>query len=581
MSTKKNPRMQLAAYKRHCAERINDLKLFGEQYRDGIPPEKRGHLDRLVNDLRDQFTRLRTQWDKISDNVAEDEDLFEELDKLVSDVGKNVDGALITADLLREKIPTRVVDVDQEVATSPTSYARTKAGLTRLGKLRQSAVTKFETYLTQGKDTLASYEAKGAAASNFHKGDINKVERAATELCDAFKLFAGNIEDARILTAEYLSVLPETEEPAEDIPPEGDLQTELNKYHGRCYEVADRLAALSQLMQESSVKPPPPAVLAKKEWKANKLFEPKVLQGFQPEDLITWIANLTAYINPADITKFGEEVNFRLICSNLLADDVRQAIKFDPTEDLPIFETTEGTSLVSKLKDLWGIRNPPELLRANWFGLTQHEGEEFTAFDGRLVTLAKEADIRGLVSVPGCKCSNANRDKPFDAIIGNKLLTGLVGTRGDLIRNRVLRSDVVKDGIVLPDMVRKIARSEEAVLAHSRQKGAEASTLHKVQAGTPGEQRDNGCRNCHQAGHIARNCPSKSKSETSSGKRGQATAWFRYLQENGLCRLCAKPHDKPCDPKDYRCKHCNKQGHLIAACGFRHADFKAGDTPQN
>ena len=58
MSTKKNPRMQLAAYKRHCAERINDLKLFGEQYRDGIPPEKRGHLDRLVNDLRDQFTRL-------------------------------------------------------------------------------------------------------------------------------------------------------------------------------------------------------------------------------------------------------------------------------------------------------------------------------------------------------------------------------------------------------------------------------------------------------------------------------------------------------------------------------------------
>ena len=581
MSAKKNPRMQLATYKRWCASRLNDLKVFGEKYQDGIPPEMRGQFERLVNDLRDQFTRLRTKWDQINDSVAEDADLFEELDKLVSDVGKTVDGALLTADRLREKIPTRVVDVDQEVATSPTSYARTKAGLARLGKLRQSAVTKFETYLTQGKDTLASYEAKGAAASNFHKGDINKVERAATELCDAFKLFAGNIEDARILTAEYLSVLPETEEPAEDIPPEGDLQTELNKHHGRCYEVADRLAALSQLMQESSVKPLPPPVLAKKEWKAIKLFEPKVLQGFKPEDLITWIANLAAYIKPADITKFGEEVNFRLICSNLLADDVRQAIKFDPTEDLPIFETTEGMSLVSKLKDLWGIRNPPEILRAQWFGLRQHENEEFTAFDGRAVTLAKEADIRGLVSVPGCKCSDANRDKPFDAILGNILLTGLVGTRGDLIRDRVLRSDVVKDGIVLPDMVRKIARSEEAVLAHSRQKGAEASTLHKVQAGTPGERRDSGCRNCHQAGHIARDCPGKNKSETSSRKRGQATAWFRYLQENGLCRLCAKPHDKPCDPKDYRCKHCNKQGHLIDACGFRHADFKAGDTPQN
>ena len=407
------------------------------------------------------------------------------------------------------------------------------------------------------------------------------MERAATELCDAFKLVAENFEGARILTAEYLSVLQETEEPAEDIPPEGDLQTELTEYHGRCYEVADRLAAVSQSLQESSGKPLPSAVLAKKEWKAIKLFEPKVLHGFKPEDLITWITNLLAYIKPADITKFGEEVDFRLICSNLLADDVRQAIKFDPTEGLPIFETTKGTSLVCKLRDLWGIRNPLELLRAQWFGLTSYEDEGFTAYDGRVVTLAKEADIRGLVLVPGCKCIGANRDKPFDAIIGNKQLTGLVGTRGDLILDRVLRSDVIKDGIVLPDMVRRIARSEEAVLAHSWQKGAVASTLHKVQAGKPEERRDSGCHNCHQAGHIARDCPGKNESETSSRKRGQAKPWFHYLQENGLCRLCAKPHDKPCDPKDYRCKHCNKQGHLIDACGFRHADFKAGDTPQN
>ena len=181
----------------------------------------------------------------------------------MSDVGKSVDEALHTAEQLREKTPTQAVEVSQGDATPPAGYAHTKAGLTKLSKLRQSAVTKFETYLTQGKDTLANYKAEGAAASNFHRGDINKVERSHTELCDAFKLVAGNIEDARILTAEYLAVLPETEEPAEDIPPEGDLQTELNKYHGWCYEVADRLAALSQSMQENSVKPPPPAVLSK------------------------------------------------------------------------------------------------------------------------------------------------------------------------------------------------------------------------------------------------------------------------------------------------------------------------------
>ena len=111
MSTKKNPRMQLAAYKRWCADRVNDLKVFGETYKDGIPPGMRGQFERLVNDLRDQFTRFQTKWDQINDSVAEDADLFEELEKLVSDVGKTVDGALFTADLLREKIPTRVVDV--------------------------------------------------------------------------------------------------------------------------------------------------------------------------------------------------------------------------------------------------------------------------------------------------------------------------------------------------------------------------------------------------------------------------------------------------------------------------------------
>ena len=60
MSAKKNPRMQLATYKRWCANRLNDLKVFGEKYQDGIPPEMRGQFERLVNDLRDQFTRFQS-----------------------------------------------------------------------------------------------------------------------------------------------------------------------------------------------------------------------------------------------------------------------------------------------------------------------------------------------------------------------------------------------------------------------------------------------------------------------------------------------------------------------------------------
>ena len=577
----KNPRMQLAAYKNWCARRHDGILAFIKEHEAGIAPDECEDFETMIDDLKDQFARLTAKWDEISDSVATDTALYEELDKVVMDVGKTVEDTVRNARRFLKKKLVQTSELPPVVTTPSISRTHTKAELARLGKLRLSAIAEFQTCLTQGKDTLARYKATGAEASDFLRGDVNKVERSHTDLCDAFKLVSGNIKDARTATANYLAGIPETEEPANDIPPETDLQTELINYRDRCYETADRLANLSQSMQRRSEKAPPPAPPSKKEWKANKVFEPKVLQGFKPADLKEWITNLMAYITPADITKFGGEVDFRLICSHFLADGVRQAIKFDPADDIPIFETTEGTSLVRKLKDLWGIRNPKELLRAHWFGMTSYEDEDFTAFDGRVVTLAKEADIRGLVLAPGCKCKDADRERPYDAIIGNKLLTGLVGTRGDLIRDRVLRSDVVKDGIVLPEMVRKIARSEEAVLAHSKQKGTEASMLHKVQAGKPGGQREGGCHNCHGADHIARDCPNKDKSETRSGKRGPSSPWFRYLQDHGLCRLCAKSHDKPCNPKQYRCKHCDKAGHLIDACGFLHADFKAGDTPKN
>ena len=51
MSTKKNPRMQLASYKNWCASKLDDLKAYGEKYKDGIPPGKCRQFDRLVNDL--------------------------------------------------------------------------------------------------------------------------------------------------------------------------------------------------------------------------------------------------------------------------------------------------------------------------------------------------------------------------------------------------------------------------------------------------------------------------------------------------------------------------------------------------
>ena len=576
----KNPRMVLSGYRTHCSRKLEKVKAFIKSHEEGVAPKDRGYFDEIVEALRVQLGRLEATWHEINRGFADDTALYEELSQLVANTGQTVEETLEDARGLPDKDPVRtsVGETSPAVATSSASYTNTKAGLTRLTKLRYSAITKFETYLSKGKDTLAKYGASGAAAIELQRGAINQVKRSQSDLTSAFELVRSNIEEARVLTANYLAV---AEEPAHDIPPETDLQIELDKYSVLCNEVFDRLDQLSYSMQQSSEKPPPPAVLAETKWRVNKLFEPRVLHGFKPSDLVAWIRNLENYIKPTDITKFGEDTNFRLICSNLLADDVRQAIKFDPDVPMPIYETSKGTSLVRKLKDLWGIRNPLELLRAKWFALSNHGDESFAAWDSRVVTLAKEADLRGLVSVPGCKCIDADRDRSVDAVVGNKLLTGLAGTRGDLIRDRVLRSDEIKDGIVLPDMVRKIARSEEAVLAHSQQKETEASTLHKIQAGKPQGRWEGGCHNCHQDGHIARECPDKNKSETRFNRPGASSEWFRYLRDNGLCRLCAKSHDKPCDAKNYRCKHCDKQGHLIDACGFRHADFKAGDTPQN
>ena len=572
----KNPRKVLGGYRSHCVRKQDKVKAFIKSHEKGVAPKDRKHFDEIVEALRVQLDRLETTWHEINTGFADDTDLYEELSKLVDDTVVTVEETLEDARGLLDIDPvqTSVGETSPAVATLSASYTDTKAGLTRLTKLRCSAIAKFETYLSKGKDTLA----KCGAAVESHRGAINQIKRSQSDLTGAFELVRSNIEEARVLTADYLAGV---EESAPDIPPESDLQLEHDKYSLQCHDVFDRLDQLAYSIQQSSEKPPTPAVLAETKWRANKLFEPRVLHGFRPSDLVAWIRNLENYIKPSDITKFGEDTNFRLICSNLLADDVRQAIKFDPDVPMAIFETSEGTSLVRKLKELWGIRNPLELLRAKWFGLVQHDDESFSAWDSRVVTLAKEADIRGLVSVPGCKCNDADRDRPVDAIIGNKLLTGLAGAKGDLIRDRVLRSDKIKDGVVLPDIVRKIARSEEAVLAHSHQKETEASTLHKIQAEKPQRRREGGCHNCHKDGHIARDCPDNKKSETQFRKPGAASEWFRYLQDNALCRLCAKSHDKPCDPKNYRCKHCNKQGHLIEACGFRHADFKAGDTPQN
>ena len=48
-------------------------------------------FETMIDDLKDQFARLTAKWDEISDSVATDAALYEELDKVVVDVGTTVE----------------------------------------------------------------------------------------------------------------------------------------------------------------------------------------------------------------------------------------------------------------------------------------------------------------------------------------------------------------------------------------------------------------------------------------------------------------------------------------------------------
>ena len=135
-----------------------------------------------------------------------------------------------------------------------------------------------------------------------------------------------------------------------------------------------------------------------------------------------------------------------------------QSIKFEPSESLPLFETSEGPSLISKLRDLKRINKPLALLRAKWFALKSYENEPFAAWDERVVNLVKEANLNAILK----------GERPVDAMIGFKLVAGLTGTKGDIIRNRVFCSDKIRDGIIFPEIVRQIAQSEDRVMAFSQ-----------------------------------------------------------------------------------------------------------------
>ncbi len=117
----KNPKLQLASYKNWCARKHDSIVDFIKSHEAGISPDEGDEFESLIEGLKEQFGRLTAKWDEISSGVAEDAVLYEELDKLVSDVGKTVEETVKTAKrfLKKKLVRTASAAVSSTGATAP------------------------------------------------------------------------------------------------------------------------------------------------------------------------------------------------------------------------------------------------------------------------------------------------------------------------------------------------------------------------------------------------------------------------------------------------------------------------------
>jgi hypothetical protein len=135
--SEKNPKMQLAAYKNWCVRRHDSILAFIKEHEAGIAPDECEDFETMIDDLKDQFARLTVKWDEISDRVATDAALYEELDKVVVDVGKTVEETVRVAKRFLKKKLVQTSELPPVVTTPSISHTHTKASETPPPEIRQ------------------------------------------------------------------------------------------------------------------------------------------------------------------------------------------------------------------------------------------------------------------------------------------------------------------------------------------------------------------------------------------------------------------------------------------------------------
>ena len=464
-----------------------------------------------------------------------------------------------------------------------------KMALTGLDTERKKLIKKYESAKEKAASSLARYDADSDSEIDTTSQAIDATEKARKTLSDAFAALDTNVTEALDIVADYAKeAAKETGERDDSIIVDPDTQGHLEAaYHDnrrfttkletlayRRQEIKDREKASRH--REREAKHPQKTegtVDTRKKYSENAIWKPQNIDNpgvLHSEDnmatLNRWLRNLRSFIRPEDVARHGD-ARFQGPISNLMSPEVAASIQLTDKVTVPIYTSTSTEkSIVDRLIAKKKVTHSPELLQAEWYAATQMTNESFDCWDARLVSLAGDAELLELYG---------GDHKILNSSLGNKLMAGLTGKSGKLIRERVIRAR--EDGKVkdILELVRKIATTEETVNAHTRHLEEQTASLYKLQGGGNAEGAQSyaadhrKCYNCHNEGHIASGCPER----RDQSKRPKGP-WMQHLADEGLCFRCAKKHDKMCDFSAYKCQYCKIDGHTIDACQKKNREYK-------
>lgn len=232
---------------------------------------------------------------------------------------------------------------------------------------------------------------------------------------------------------------------------------------------------------------------------------------------------------------------------NLIGPNVYQTLRDLTSPNLPKEKTYD--ELVRILKNQYGMRVNVHKERQLFFDLKQQESETINDWN---VKIRKTAT--------NCK---------FGTRLGNMLKDKFIyGMRSGRIKDKLSEED--EDQKELKDLVEIALRIEvlmnnraEELNLITRKSNQKIQNGHKTHERKSAGQSQGGYKSGSYA--SARNGFGRSHEDNEDNQQYQHPSWRH--QEKKKCFVCGKVHvNKVCKYKSYKCRRCNKMGHLEAVC---------------